>query len=137
MRTKLKGDDDYDSLEDIEVCFSCSSVDGNNPDCERQDGTFSIDLINKFTSVVDDGCKSMRDIYKLKRSNHRVLFQNAEGNINMYIFFNDPDVDLDELFWYNTLASAIFKSLYKNEGLISVEKELNTYSCYVELHRKG
>ena len=54
MRTKLKGDDDYDSLEDIEVCFSCSSVDGNNPDCERQDGTFSIDLINTIACTASD-----------------------------------------------------------------------------------
>ena len=31
---------------------------------------------------------------KLKGSDHRVLFQNAEGNINMGVLFNDPDVDL-------------------------------------------
>ena len=76
----------------------------------------------------------------MKGSEHRVFFQNAEGNINMGVLFNDPDVGLDELFWYNELAMAINISLERNEGLISIEEELNTYivySCYVELHRKG
>ena len=73
----------------------------------------------------------------MKGSNHRVLFQNAEGNINMGVFFNDPDVDLDDIFWYNQLAGAIFDSLKRKEGLISVDEELDTRSCYVELHRIG
>ena len=55
----------------------------------------------------------------------------------MGVFFNDPDVDLDEIFWYNELASAINLSLEQDEGLISVDEELKTLSCYVELHRKG
>ena len=55
----------------------------------------------------------------------------------MGVFFNDPDVDLDEIFWYNQLAVAIDLSLERNEGLISVDEKLNTSSCYVELHRKG
>ena len=55
----------------------------------------------------------------------------------MGVFFNDPDVELDDIFWYNTLAGAISDSLEQNEGLISVDEELNTRSCYVELHRKG
>ena len=77
------------------------------------------------------------DVPKLKGTGHRVFFQNAEGNINVGVFFNDPDVELDDIFWYNTLARAINDSLLKNEGLISVDEELNTCSCYVELHRKG
>ena len=76
-------------------------------------------------------------IPKLKGTDHRVFFQNAEGNINMGVFFNDPDVELDDIFWYNRLAGAIKDSLEQNEGLISVDEELNTRSCYVELHRKG
>ena len=55
----------------------------------------------------------------------------------MGVFFNDPDVDLDEIFWYNALAIAMQKSYLRNEGLITVDGELNTRSCYVELHRKG
>ena len=55
----------------------------------------------------------------------------------MGVFFNDPDVDLDEIFWYNELADAMNASLQQKEGLISVDEELNTRSCYVELHRKG
>ena len=82
----------------------------------------------------------------LKRSNHRVFFQNAEGNINMGVVFNDPDIDMNDICWYNALAMAMRSSLDTNEGLISVEsikqlnsvdQELKTYSCYVELHRKG
>ena len=86
------------------------------------------------------------EVVRLKGSNHRVFFQNAEGNINMGVLFNDPDVDLDDICWYNQLAFAMRESLHKNEGLISIEsikqvdgteKELKTYSCYVELHRNG
>ena len=66
-----------------------------------------------------------------------MFFQNGEGNINVGVFFNDPDVELDDIFWYNTLAGAIYASLQQNEGLISVDEKLNTCSCYVELHRKG
>ena len=74
---------------------------------------------------------------KLEGSDHRVLFQNAEGNINLGVFFNDPDVELDEIYWYSAMARAIFDSLHKNEGLISTDEELKTHSCYVELHREG
>ena len=86
------------------------------------------------------------DVPKLKGSKHRVFFQNAEGNMNMGVLFNDPDVDLEDIYWFNTLALAIGESLSKNEGLITIEsikqldsteKELKTYSCYVELHRNG
>ena len=63
----------------------------------------------------------------------------------MGVLFNDPDVDVDDIYWYNTLAYAMFISMEKQEGLISVEtiklhntdEELKTYSCYVELHRTG
>ena len=72
---------------------------------------------------------------KLEGSNHRVFFQNAEGNINMGVFFNDPDVKLGEIYWYNAMAKEISESLEKDEELIAVDEELETYSCYVELHR--
>ena len=55
----------------------------------------------------------------------------------MGVFFNDPDVDLDEIFWYCHLSDTIDESLHENEGLISVDEELKTRSCYVELHRNG
>ena len=55
----------------------------------------------------------------------------------MGVFFNDPDVDLSEIYFYNTLAEVMDESLRRNEGLISIDEELNTRSCYVELHRKG
>ena len=71
----------------------------------------------------------------LEDSNHRVFFQNAEGNINMGVFFNDPDVGLDEIYWYNAMAKEIAETLEKDEELIAVDEELETYSFYVELHR--
>ena len=55
----------------------------------------------------------------------------------MGVFFNDSDVELDEICWYNAMARAIFDSLGNNEGLISIDEELKTHSCYVELHREG
>ena len=76
-----------------------------------------------------------KDVHKLKGSDHRVLFQNADGNINMGVLFNDPDVDLEDIYWYNILAMAICGT--ENEELFVFDEELNTSSCYVELHRKG
>ena len=55
----------------------------------------------------------------------------------MGVFFNDPDIDLDDIYWYNALAIAINASLARDEGLISVDEELNMRSCYVELFRKS
>ena len=53
----------------------------------------------------------------------------------MGAFFNDPDVELDEICWYSAMARAIAESR-DNEELISIDEELKTHSCYVELHRK-
>ena len=53
----------------------------------------------------------------------------------MGVFFNDPDVKLDGIYWYNAMAKEISESLEKDEELIAVDEELETYSCYVELHR--
>ena len=47
----------------------------------------------------------------LKNTNHRVLFQNADGNINMGVWFNDPEIDLYDICWFNYLASLIEDSL--------------------------
>ena len=73
----------------------------------------------------------------MKGSNHRVLFQNADENINMGIIFNDPDLELSDVYWYYNLAELMEDSLDRKEGLITVDRELNTKSCYVELHRNG
>ena len=66
-----------------------------------------------------------------------VLFQNADGNINMGVWFDDPDIEMDDIYWYNILAEEIEHAFEKNEGLISIDKKLHTKSCYVELHRNG
>lgn len=75
------------------------------------------------------------DVAQFKNSKHRVLFQNAEGNINAGVWFNDPDVELQDICWHNTLANQMFLSVREDEGLISIDEEFGTQSCYVELHR--
>ena len=70
-------------------------------------------------------------------SKHRVLFQNADDTINMGVVFNDPDLELDDIYWYAVLDELMEKSLLKNEGLVTVDRKLNTRSCYVELHRQS
>ena len=53
----------------------------------------------------------------------------------MGVWFDDPDIEMEDIYWYNILAKEIKLSLLKNEGLISVDREYKTKSCYVELHR--
>ena len=53
----------------------------------------------------------------------------------MGIVFNDPELELSEIYWYHVLGGMMESSLARNEGLITVDKKLNTKSCYVELHR--
>ena len=36
----------------------------------------------------------------LKAMEHRVLFQNADVTINMGAIFNDPDIELYDIYWY-------------------------------------
>ena len=55
----------------------------------------------------------------------------------MGVLFNDPDVDLDDIHWYNIIYDHVMKLANKNEGLVVFDKESGTHSCYVELHRTG
>ena len=55
----------------------------------------------------------------------------------MGVWFDDPDIEMEDIYWYNILALQIHESLHGNEGLISIDQEYNTKSCYVELHRYG
>ena len=73
----------------------------------------------------------------LKGTDHRILFQSADGSINMGVCFNDPDIDIYDIYWFNEVAIQMTHSLGANEGLISIDEELQTRSCYVELHRNG
>ena len=84
----------------------------------------------------------MREIVALKGTRHRVLFQNGDGNINLGVFFNDPEIEMGDIHWYNILAKEMNNSLALKEGLVSIDRKLNemnelTLSCYVELHRNG
>ena len=79
----------------------------------------------------------LEEVPLLKGTDAGVLFQNADWNINMGVWFDDPDIEIDDIYWYHFLALEIENSLRKNEGLVSVDREYNTKSCYVELHRKS
>ena len=68
--------------------------------------------------------------------NHRVLFQNEDGNINMGAWFNDPVNEVYDIHWFGVLELEMDTSVIKNEGLI-IDKDFNTRSCFVELHRNG
>ena len=88
----------------------------------------------------------MDEVMEMVGTNHRILFQNAEGNINMGVMFNDPNVALGDFYWYNNLAEQMQECLMtqkcsmgrrKNEELVSYDKKRDILSCYVELHRSG
>jgi len=79
----------------------------------------------------------VKDIAALRGTSNRVLFQNVEGNINMGVWFNDPDVEMEDICWYNLLAKTIYNTKVENPELISVDYKLGAISCYVELHRNG
>ena len=70
----------------------------------------------------------------LKQSEGSILFQSSDFNINMGVWFNDPDVEMDDIIWYNILALEIFASV-PEKSLISTNEEFGTGSCYAELHR--
>ena len=88
----------------------------------------------------------MDEVMEMVGTDHRILFQNAEGNINMGVMFNDPNVELSDFYWYNNLAEQMQECLMtqkcsmgrnKNEELVSYDKKRDILSCYVELHRSG
>ena len=79
----------------------------------------------------------VKDIAALRGTSNRVLFQNVEGNINMGVWFNDPDVEMEEICWYNLLAKTMYNNKVEKPELISVDYKLGAISCYVELHRNG
>ena len=72
----------------------------------------------------------------MKGTDHRILFQSGDGSINMGVCFNDPDIKMYDIYWFNNLAWQMTLQ-DTNEGLISIDEELQTRSVYVELHRNG
>ena len=71
---------------------------------------------------------------KFHDTNHQVLYENADRNINMGVFFND--IDETEKSWYQNLY--IQMGEFKDDpNFITIDESLHTFSCYVELHRKG
>ena len=52
----------------------------------------------------------------------------------MGVWIEDPDIEWNDIYWYDTFVAY---GLRENEELISVHKDLNMKSFYVELHRNG
>ena len=79
----------------------------------------------------------IEDLNLLKGTSGGVLFENANRDINMGVWFDDPDIEMNDIYFYNLLAKQMNVSQLLNEGLITKNKKYNTKSCYVELHRNG
>ena len=53
----------------------------------------------------------------------------------MGVVFNDPDLELSDIFWYITLADHLDEP--RNANFVTVDREIKVESCFVELHRIG
>ena len=53
----------------------------------------------------------MGDLEAITGSNHRVLFQNADVSINMGVIFNDPDIELYDIYWYLVRVNSDYETL--------------------------
>ena len=54
---------------------------------------------------------SVGDLEAIVGSNHRVLFQNADVSINMGVLFNDPDIELYDIYWYLVRVNSEYETL--------------------------
>ena len=95
----------------------------------------SFKCYNGYTGVDGQPLKDLSNSGHI--CNHRVLFQNLEGNINMGACFTDPVRDVYDIAWFGYLEIEMVLSLTENEGLVSEDQEFDTRSCFVELHRIG
>ena len=89
-----------------------------------------------------NGATYAEQLYQLKGSNNRVLLQNAAGTINMVQLFNHPDIEIEDIAWFQLVGRCMLhaynhqgnsKRLIKMKG--GVETDMEYMSCYVELHR--
>lgn len=56
----------------------------------------------------------------------------------MGVWFDNPNIEIGDIFWYNILAQEMSSMRStNNRRFISIDQEYNTKSCYVELHRNG
>lgn len=53
----------------------------------------------------------------------------------MGVWFDDPDLEMSDIFWYNHLAKKMQASIFNFDGVLSLDVENDVMSCYVELHR--
>ena len=70
---------------------------------------------------------TMPNMRRLRGSIHRVLFQSADGTINMGLHFDQPEVEMEEIIWFNLLAQQMGASLIKKEELVSETSHNFTY----------
>ena len=90
--------------------------------------------VNEYVNIVIIYYAGLvEDIVGLMGANNRVLFQNAKADITMGVWFNDPDIRLEDIFWFNELAQKMDST--KDENLIFVDEKHKAKSCFVELHR--
>ena len=101
------------------------NFDLKEPECDLYKVSISFDAVNGL----------IEDMVGLMGTSHRVLFQNSKDDIIMGVWFNDPNIRLEDIFWYCELAKDICNA--KNKELIFVDEKLKTKSCFIELHRTG
>ena len=65
-------------------------------------------LISTSAIKSQSNLEIVMDMAALRGTSNRVLFQNVEGNINMGVWFNDPDVEMEDICWYNVLAKDMY-----------------------------
>ena len=92
---------------------------------------YKITITNYFFSV---DSLSTYSPFSQNPGNHRVLLQNADGNINMGVWYDDPARDVYDVAWFGILSLEM-ETASKTEGLISRDEEFDTTSCFVELQR--
>ena len=126
------------------IQYDTKPIELNNVRSEAFKVSFSFTYRSKLFKMTDQCTDvysgTVLDTVSLKGTNNRVLFQNADGDINMGILFNDPDVDIYDICWLNQLELEIEIYLAENDGqpgeFISIDDELNTRSMYIQMHRK-
>ena len=95
--------------------------------------------LNGTVLIVSEWGFSSLELESMPNTDNRVLFQNADETINMGLIFNDPDLEMKDIYWYTTLADEMKAQMMEDPDLITVthsaDRKWTTQSCYVELHR--
>ena len=77
--------------------------------------TFPQNFQHVMTSSASDRLLNRIGIKNPHESNHRVLFQNANGDINMGVCFHDSEQELYDIAWFCTLNLEMETAFNKNK----------------------